>query len=418
MNKKKLAKICAAVLVAILIIFILVKIFGGKKGVSYKTELPRKTRITEKVEASGKINPVTQTSVGTQVSGRVQELYVDYNSIVKKGDLMAVIDPSTYESAVLQQEANLQRVDSVFKNAQRNYERYQKLYKDALVAKSELDNAEVDYLSAQAQVTQAKASLDKANIDLGYTKIISPVNGIVISKEVELGQTVAASFQTPTLFLVAEDLTKMQIEVNISEADISKIKEDQDVEFAVDAYPDITFKGVISQVRNSPTTIQNVVTYTVVVAVDNQDLRLKPGMTANASIITAHKRGVLSVSNQSLRFVPPPDAKIKEAPQQQQRTEDASASAIDGGQRRGSNANNGNYGGNGAQGQKRTYKGPGVWTENKDGSLTRIEIKTGITDGTRTEVDEGSLTEQTEIITSVASAAKNGAQSRGMNIRF
>jgi HlyD family secretion protein len=296
----------------------MVKIFGGKKGVIYKTELPKISRITEKVEAAGKINPVTQTSVGTQVSGRLQELNVDYNSIVKKGDVMAVIDPSTYESAVLQQQANLERIDSVFKNAKRNYERYQKLYKDALVAKSELDNAEVDYLSAQAQVVQAKASLDKAEIDLGYTKIVSPVNGIVISKQVELGQTVAASFQTPTLFLVAEDLTKMQIEVNISEADISKIKEGQDVEFSIDAYPDETFKGTVSQVRNSPTTIQNVVTYTVVVAVDNRDLKLKPGMTANASIITARKKDILTVSNQALRFVPPPDAKIKNTAEPQE----------------------------------------------------------------------------------------------------
>jgi HlyD family secretion protein len=398
MNKKiiKIVIITAVILAAA---FGAAKIFGGKKGIIYKEEFPRKTRIIEKVEASGKINPVTQTSVGTQVSGRVQELYVDYNSIVKKGDLMAVIDPSTYESAVLQQEANLQRVDSVFKNARRNYERYKKLYKDALVAKSELDNAEVDYLSAQAQVTQAKASLDKAKIDLGYTKIISPVNGIVISKEVELGQTVAASFQTPTLFLVAEDLTKMQIEVNISEADISKIKESQDVEFAVDAYPEITFKGVISQVRNSPTTIQNVVTYTVVVAVDNKDLRLKPGMTANASIITASKSDVLSVSNQSLRFVPPPDVKIKDAPRQMQQSEETASQEGSGRQRDGAN---------GAQGQKRSYKGQGVWTENNDGSLTRIEIKTGITDGIKTEVAEvvsGKLEETTPIVTSVESGA-------------
>ena len=395
-NKKKIIKICAAVAGAIIIIFILTKIFGGKKSVIYKTEMPKIARITEKVEAAGKINPVTQTSVGTQVSGRLQELNVDYNSIVKNGEVMAVIDPSTYESAVLQQEANLERVDSVFKNAKRNYERYQKLYKDALVAKSELDNAEVDYLSAQAQVVQAKAGLDKAKIDLGYTKIVSPVNGIVISKEVELGQTVAASFQTPTLFLVAEDLTKMQIEVNISEADISKIKEGQDGEFSVDAYADITFKGSVSQVRNSPTTIQNVVTYTVVVAVDNRDLKLKPGMTANASIITARKRDVLSVSNQALRFVPPPDAKIKEASKTQENT---SAQAPQ------------NNGGRSGQNQKRSYKGQGVWIQNKDGSLERIEIKTGITDGVKTEVSDvvnGKLDDNTPIIAGIESSA--GAQ--------
>ncbi|MDR0646669.1 MAG: efflux RND transporter periplasmic adaptor subunit [Elusimicrobiota bacterium] len=400
-NKKKLKKIIITVVAIIAVIFILVKIFGGKKTVLYKTELPKISRITEKVEAAGKINPVTQTSVGTQVSGSLQELNVDYNSIVKKGDIMAVIDPSTYESAVLQQEANLERVDSVFKNAKRNYERYQKLYKEALVAKSELDNAEVDYLSAQAQVVQAKASLDKAKIDLGYTKIVSPVNGIVISKQVELGQTVAASFQTPTLFLVAEDLTKMQIEVNISEADISKIKEGQDVEFSVDAYPDVTFKGAVKQVRNSPTTIQNVVTYTVVVAVDNKDLKLKPGMTANASIITARKKDILTVSNQALRFVPPTDAKIKNTELTQETAPQQN--------------NNGGYNRASAQNQRRSYKGQGVWTENRDGSLTRIEIKTGITDGLKTELTESDLTETTPIITSVESA---GATQKSNQMRM
>ena len=399
-NKSKLIKIIAAVAVAALLVFAGFKIFGKKNKISFRMENPKKARIIEKVEAAGKINPVTQTSVGTQVSGRIQELFVDFNSIVKKGQLMAVIDPSVYESAVIQQEANLQRVESVFKNAERNFQRYKQLYAQSLIARSELDNTEVDYLSALAQVTQAKAALDKARIDLGYTKIVSPVDGIVISREVDLGQTVAASLQTPTLFLVAEDLTKMQIEVNISEADISKIKEGQDVEFSVDAYPDITFKGEVSQVRNSPVTIQNVVTYIVVVAVDNKDLRLKPGMTANASIITARKKDVLSVTNQALRFVPPPEAKITEAP----REEAAEQPRRGGGQ-------------GGQAGQKRTFQGPGVWIQNKDGSLTRIEIKTGITDGTRTEVLEGPLTEDMQIITAVESGQAK-QQNRGMNIRF
>lgn len=344
------------------------KFIGKEKGPTYKTEEAKTTKIVEKVEASGTINPVTQTSVGTQVSGIVQEITVDYNSIVTEGQVLAVIDPSTYQSNVTQQQANLQKVESVYKNAQRNYERYKKLYKDDLVSKSDLDDAETDYLSAQAQVVQAQATLDKANIDLGYTKVVSPVNGIVISKEVEAGQTVAASFQTPTLFLVAEDLTKMQIEVNISEADIGKIKDEQDVEFTVDAYPLDTFKGKVSQVRNSPTTVQNVVTYTVIVAVDNKDLKLKPGMTANASIITASRNDALSVANQALRFVPPANAII-----------------------------------NGQQNKK--YKGQGVWTANTDKSIKRIEVQTGITDGNRTEITGGDLKEGEVIILATATAA-------------
>ena len=357
-NKKMIIISC---IVLVLAIFVL-RGCKSSKDIQYKTENPRKATLVEQVEASGTINPVTQTSVGTQVSGRVEQLYVDYNSQVKKGQLLAVIDPSTYESNVIQQEANLQKVQSVSDNAKRNLERYKTLYAQDLVAKSELDDAQTTYLSAYAQVVQAKASLDKAKIDLSYTKIISPVDGIIISKEVEQGQTVAASFQTPTLFLVAQDLTKMQIEVNISEADISKIKEGQDVEFSVDAYPTTTFKAKVKQVRNSATTISNVVTYTVVVAFDNNDLKLKPGMTANVSIISAKCEDCLTVSNQALRFVPPTNAQIE-------------------GQR------------------EKFYKNQGLWIQTKNG-LKRVDVQTGITDGNRTQIISDEITQDTPVILS------------------
>lgn len=348
---------------------------GG--GPVYNVETPRRVTLVEKVEASGTINPVAQTSVGTQVSGIVKEIYVDFNSRVKKGQLLALIDPSTYESAVLQQKANLQKAQSVATNSKRNYERYKKLYAQELVAKSELDDAQTDYDSAYAQTVQARAALDKAKIDLGYTKVVSPVNGIVISREVDAGQTVAASFQTPTLFLVAEDLTKMQIEVNISEADISKIKEGQKVEFSVDAYSNDTFIGKVKQVRNSATTVSNVVTYTVVVAVDNSDFKLKPGMTANVSIITNESQDALSVPNQALRFVPPTGAEIKGA-------KDAKAGR---------------------------YKGQGLWVE--DGSeIERIEVKTGITDGTRTQIISDVITDKTPVIVSSGGKDSKNSQRR------
>lgn len=373
---KKTIKILTVLLIIAAAVWLGFKFFGKKEQQLYRTETVKKAKIVEQVEASGTINPTTETSVGTQVSGKIQEILVDYNSIVKEGDLMAVIDPSTYESTVVQQEANLLKVESEYNNQLRNYERYKKLYKQELVAKSELDDAETAYLQAKAQVVQAQATLDKAKIDLGYTQIISPVNGIVISKEVELGQTVAASFNTPTLFSVAEDLTKMQIEVNISEADISKIAEGQDVDFTVDAYPTTTFKGKVIQVRNSPITTSNVVTYTVVVSVDNGELKLKPGMTANASIITAVREDALSVSNQSLRFVPPTEAKIKNASPE----------------------------------GKKSYKGQGIWVQDKNtGEIERIEITTGITDGNRTEILSDNLPENTEIISS--SSLKNNSKS-------
>jgi HlyD family secretion protein len=386
LKNKKVAIAALATAVIIVILWLALKPSGG---INYKTEDIKKTSITEKVEASGKINPVTQTSVGTQISGKVQEIYADFNSVVKKGDLLAVIDPSVYESQVVQQQANVDRAQSQFNNSRRNYKRYSDLYADNLVAKSELDNAETDYLSAQSQLTQAKASLDKAKIDLGYTKIISPVNGIIISREIELGQTVAASFQTPTLFLVAEDLTKMQIEVAISEADISKISEGQQVEFDVDAYPNVTFEGKVSQVRNSPATVQNVVTYTVVVAVNNDDLKLKPGMTANASIITARKKDVLALSNQALRFVPPASAKIKGEEQ------------------------------NPASGQRRrTYRNQGVWVLDSKNVLERVEITAGITDGIKTEITGGNLTEGAQVAVSASdfSSKKQSSPSGGLRL--
>ncbi len=363
-NKKIILKIALPLLAAFILVW--AGCFGKNKEAKYTTEVPQTENITEKVEASGTINPVTQTSVGTQVSGKIQQLLVDYNTIVKKGQLLAVVDPSSYESALVQQQANLQKAQSVFLNSKRNYERYQRLYAQELVSKSDLEDAETDYLTNQAQVTQAQASLDNAKINLGYTKIFSPVNGIVISRAVEEGQTVAASFSTPTLFTVAEDLTKMQIEVNISEADISKIKEGQEVEFNVDAYPDTTFKGNVKQVRNSATTISNVVTYTVVVGVDNKDLKLKPGMTANVSIITGRSDGSFTVANSALRFVPPDNAEIA-------------------GQKKG---------------KKTFYKGQGVWTLEKGNRIKRLQVETGITDGNRTVVIGQDITAQTPVIIS------------------
>ncbi len=376
---KKTIKILAVLLIIAAAIGLYFKFKNKDEKQAYKLEDVKRAKIVERVEASGTINPTTETSVGTQVSGKIQEILVDFNSIVKKGDLMAVIDPSTYESTVVQQEANLLKVESEYNNQLRNYNRYQKLYKQELVAKSELDDAETSYLQAKAQVVQAQATLNKAKIDLGYTQIISPVNGIVISKEVELGQTVAASFNTPTLFSVAEDLTKMKIEVNISEADISKIAEGQDVDFTVDAYPTTTFKGKVIQVRNSPINTSNVVTYTVIVALDNSELKLKPGMTANVSIITAVRDNALSVSNQSLRFVPPDTAKIK-------------------------NDN--------PEGRK-AYKGQGVWVEDKaTNEIQRLEITTGITDGNRTEILSENLPENTQIINSIMTAAAKNKKRR------
>ena len=272
--------------------------------------------ITESITASGTINPLSTVSIGTQASGRIAEIYVDYNSEVKEGQLMALIDQDNAKANVAQREAALEIAQAQVAVEENNIKYYKKaldriskLNASKYSTEKELEAAERDYDNAvaqlaleKAQVKQAEASLNSAKTELSYTEIKSPVNGIVISKAVEVGQTVAASFSTPELFSVAEDLTKMQIEASVVEADISKVKEGQTAKFTVDSYPDEFFFGKVVQVRNEAVSTSNVVSYTVVIEIDNGNLKLKPGMTANVEIITAVEKEVLLAPNQALRF--------------------------------------------------------------------------------------------------------------------
>ncbi len=294
-----------------------------KNRVHYETTPITQCTITQVVEASGTINPVNTVSVGSTVSGLIKAIYVDYNSIVKKGQLLAQIDPANFEAAVQQNQAQINsaesdmaKIQAVTEMSRKTYSRYKNLYKKNFIAKSELDQAESDYLSnlaqigaARAKINQARASYKTAMTNLGYTKIIAPVDGTIISREIDLGQPVAASFQAPELFTIAQDLTKMQIEVNVSEADIGKVKEGQQVTYTLDGYPDRLFYGKVTQVRISPTTVSNVVTYSVIVGVDNKDLTLKPGMTANVSIITSKSEDVLCAPSVALKYTPETDGK-------------------------------------------------------------------------------------------------------------
>ena len=265
--------------------------FRGKgNGPEYRTEIVSRGDIRAAVTATGSVNAVTTVLVGTQVSGTIKNIYADFNSPVKKGQLIAQIDPEMLEAQAGQARANLEKTDAQVRDAERTLKRNRELFSRNLIARSELDTAETNFESARAQQEQAKAALKVADTNLRYTRIISPVDGVVISRNVDVGQTVAASFQTPTLFTIAQDLTKMQIDTNVAEADIGTIRVGQDVEFTVDAYPDSTFKGKAWQIRRAPITIQNVVTYDVVIQMQNRDLRLMPGMTANVSIIIATKK--------------------------------------------------------------------------------------------------------------------------------
>lgn len=336
----------------------------------YLTAKVVKGDITEKVTATGTINPISTVNIGTQVSGTIAEIFVDYNSLVKKGQVLAQIDPALFQATVDQRQAALNiakaQVDVVNNDIvyyKKHLDRIKKLNSSKYSADAELESAERDYNNSlvqlelrKAEVSQAEAALHSAEIDLKYTKIVSPVDGIVVSKEVEVGQTVAASFQTPTLFNVAEDLTKMQIETSVVEADIAKVKEGQSVEFSVDSYPDEKFFGIVTQVRNEAITTSNVVTYEVIIEIDNKELKLKPGMTANVEIITAEEKGVLLVPNKALRFF------VEEE-----------------------------------DGTTKRYKDKGLWIL-KSGVPVRVSITTGVSDEDNTEVASELLNEHVEVI--------------------
>lgn len=299
---------------------------GSEPKAAYVTETIDRGPVEVVVTATGAVNPVTTVQVGTYVSGPIRELYVDYNSRVEKGQKVAKIDPRPFQVKVQQAEAGLanaeakvlkSRADLALKRL--GYERNRTLWARKLIAQNDLDTARSDFDQAKAQlaldqagVQQAAAQLEEARINLGYTDITSPVDGVVVSRSVDVGQTVAASFQTPTLFEIAQDLTKMQVNANVSESDIGGVHEGQSAWFSVDAYPGMRFDGKVVQVRNAPITLQNVVTYDVVIAVENPDLLLKPGMTATVSITTAHRDDVVRVPLRALRFrpedAPPPEA--------------------------------------------------------------------------------------------------------------
>ncbi|MEY4705185.1 MAG: hypothetical protein RL042_1387 [Nitrospirota bacterium] len=289
---------------------------AGTPPVQYKTALVDRGPITAIVTATGTVNPVVSVQVGSQVSGKITQLMADFNSVVTKGQVLATIDQQPFQARVSQARAslksgrgNLAKAKNMANQRKLELDRMTSLRRQQFVSQADLDLAATNFRDAQAQVEvaqaqvdQAVATLDSATLDLGYTTIYSPVNGIVVSRNVDVGQTVAASFQTPTLFVIAQDLTQMQVNANVSESDIGGVAEGKQANFRVDAYPKQFFEGTVTQVRNAPINIQNVVTYDVVITVDNRALKLKPGMTANVTIVTAKKENPLRVPNGALRF--------------------------------------------------------------------------------------------------------------------
>lgn len=303
MNKKKALVIAAVAAIATLAVWLL---SGGKKEekITFDTAAVAPANIMNSITATGTIEPVTSVTVGTQVSGIVSKLFVDYNSVVKKGQVIAELDKTNLMSQLNTAKTQLATAQSQLNYQTANYNRYKTLFEKGLVAADDFDNAKLSYTQAKEQVVSAKEEVQRAQTNLGYATITSPIDGVVLSKSVEEGQTVAASFSTPELFTIAQDLTNMQVVADVDEADIGDVKEGERVTFTVDAYPDDTFEGEVKQVRQEATTTNNVVTYEVVISAPNADLKLKPGLTANVTIYTAERKGVLSVPSKALRFTP------------------------------------------------------------------------------------------------------------------
>lgn len=306
MKKLRISKIWIAVVVIVIVAVAAWAMSGGKKeeDINFKEEKVALKTLQNSVTATGTIEAVTSVTVGTQVSGIVNKLYVDYNSQVKKGQVIAELDKTNLLSELNTAKANLASAQSSLNYQAANMERYKTLYKKGLVSADEYENALLTYRQAKEQVASSRENVQRAQTNLGYATITSLIDGTVISKSVEEGQTVAASFNTPELFTIAKDLTNMQVVANVDEADIGNVKEGDRVTFTVDAYPDDTFEGTVKQVRLEATTTNNVVTYEVVISAPNADLKLKPGLTANVTIYTQERSGVLAVANKALRFTP------------------------------------------------------------------------------------------------------------------
>ena len=299
-------KIWIGVGVVALLILVYFLFSGGKKEekVSFETAKVEKKDIHTSITATGTIEPVTSVTVGTQVSGIVSKLYVDYNSVVKKGQIIAELDKTNLTSELNTAKANLASAQSTLDYEKANHDRYKTLFDKGLVSANDYENARLSYEKARQTVTSSRESVRKAQTNLGYATITSPIDGVVLSKSVEEGQTVAASFNTPELFTIAQDLTDMRVIADIDEADIGGVKEGQRVTFTVDAFPEDSFEGQVTQVRQQATTESNVVTYEVVISAPNNDLKLKPGLTANVTIYTLELNNTLAVPSKALRFTP------------------------------------------------------------------------------------------------------------------
>ena len=361
---KKTAKAILWILAAALVIGVALFLLLNKKEkqvLVYQVMTVEPTTISSSVTATGTVEPVKQVEVGTQVSGIISKIYVDYNSVVKEGQLIAELDMSVLKTELESSRANLNSSKVEYDYQTRNYERIKGLYEKELVSATEFEQAQYSYDKAKFAYSQAQSNYSKSQKNIGYAKIYSPIDGVVLSRAVDEGQTVASGFSTPTLFTIANDLTAMRVIANVDEADIGSVKEGQRVDFEVDAYPADTFRGTVTQVRLQATTTSNVVTYQVVIDAPNPDMKLMPGLTANITIYTLDKHDVLAVPVRALRFTP----------------------------------------------ENEKYQENTVWRQLKDGSLERVAVTQGVSDGVQTEILEG-LSEGDRVVTGTKLVSANG----------
>jgi HlyD family secretion protein len=382
----------------------------------YETVTIDRGSIVAKVTATGTLSALVTVQVGTLVSGRIKQIFVDFNSPVKKGQVIAKIEPALFQAALESARANflagqgtVTKLEAQAENARLQFERAEALFERKAIAQADLDTARAtmraangDVVAARGNMAQAKASLNQAQVNLDYTTIVSPTTGVVISRSVDVGQTVAASLSAPTLFLIAEDLTKMQVDTSVAEADIGKLKPDMDATFTVDAFPSRAFKGKIRQIRNAPQTQQNVVTYDAVIDVSNEGLELRPGMTANVTFIYDHRESALRVANAALRFQPPPEL----ARAAYGTSGGSGGGGGPGGGRRGGGSGEGGGRRGGGRGEAGGGRAAGAETPDRrtlwvlrGPTPTPVRVRAGVSDGTNTEIETTELREGDKVVT-------------------
>lgn len=384
-SKGKLVLILSIILIFVVLVF---RQSFFEKKYQWKTELVTLGTVEKKITANGTINPVFTVNVGTQISGIIQNIYVDYNDKVNKNQLLAKIDPALLQAKISQSKANLSAAEAVLKASKSKFFRQKQLEKKGFISQGSIEIAEKDFEQARAIVVQAKAQLERESRNLLYSQIISPIDGVIIERAIDVGQTVAASFQTPTLFKIARNLNEMQIEALVSEADIGNIKPGQSVEFQVDAYPEIFFKGSVNLIRLEPEVEQNVVSYKVIVKVENSEGFLLPGMTAQALISVSKRENVLLIPVASLRFNPPEPLIYIDSYKDLKKTQNS-----------------------------KKFSDDSIFMISKDGEVEKLRISTGLSDGKFVEVVEG-LNELDEVIIRKKQGTKSKDSDSGFRFKF